>query len=206
MKKVLLACGVVLALASPVAGQEIIRESAIGQLWWNSGNEAIMDSKIADASKFRVGAPFELDQSGGGGAFSFDVIGGLPGQPAGKRVEVVLLTGSMNRTLGGEMGISILKKGTGQDITDAAQIKVAEFYSDHIEFKVPITAPGFGGGGVTGSVLMSPNGRFRTQFQDDGHIVIYDTWDSRWVTDPSAVAVWSSWYGLLRPLPWETSR
>lgn len=48
----------------------------------------------------------------------------------------------------------------------------------------------------------SPNMRFLTNWQDDGHIVQYDTADPRFATDPGAAAVWSNWHGLLRPLPW----
>lgn len=58
------------------------------------------------------------------------------------------------------------------------------------------------GGGGAGSVdkLVSSDGRFVTITQTDGHMVQYDT-NLGPVGNPSA-AVWSSWHGLLKPLPW----
>lgn len=140
---------------------------------WNVGNETIQDSKVADASKFRVGAPFELGESGGGGAFSFDVTGGdIPGMSAGKRIEVVLMTGGMNAQGGGETGLFVTKKGTWGNISDAAQIRVWEITSDGIEFKVPISAPNLPAGGGS-TVIQSPNGRVLLAAQDDGNLVLY---------------------------------
>lgn len=191
-----------------VSAQETIRESNQGRLWWSEINEVIMDSKIADASKFRVGAPFELGESGGGGAFSFDVIDGLEGSPAGRRVEAVLITGSMNSFLGGELGIHILKRGTGANISDAAQIKVMETTSEYVQFNVPVrfTAGTSGGSNLPSSPppstvrpseqVFSPNGTFVLAVQDDGNLVQYQVVDTTWCPR------WASIQGLLPNSMW----
>ena len=43
-------------------------------------------------------------------------------------------------------------------------------------------------------------GRFVTIYGDDGHVVTYDM--HRTSDEPQWNPVWSSWHGLLRPLPW----
>src|SRR5688572_5161172 len=120
MRRGLLSFVLSLVLSSPAFAQsDTIRESSQGKLWWTTINEAVMDSKIADAAKFRVGAPFEPGESGGGGAFSFDVIGGnFSGMHSGKRIEVVLFTGGMNSDGGGEAGLFITAPGTWGNISD----------------------------------------------------------------------------------------
>lgn len=148
-------------------------DGRVGTFWWNGGNEVLSDSKIPDASKFRVGAPMQEGESGGGGAFSFDVIGGIPG-PAPKRVEAVLLTGGMNRDGGGESGFFILKKGTWGDINDSKQIRIWEATSERMEFKVPISAPNLTAGGMAANYFDSQDGRFRVVQQNDGNLVQYE--------------------------------
>ena len=156
---------------------KILADNPQGCLWQNDGNETIQDSKYPDAAKFRVGAPYEAGESGGGGAFSFDVIAGIPGQPADKRVEVAVLTGGMQGNGGGEVGLSITKPGTYHDITDAAQQKVVEFRGDGVEFKVPISAPNLPVANqpiLSTELLRSTNGRFLLAMQNDGNLVVYD--------------------------------
>ena len=168
-----------------MSDRQILADNNTGTLWNNGGNETIQDSKIADASKFRVGAPYEAGQSGGGGAFSFDVTGGnIPGMHEGKRIEVVLQTGAMNREGGGETGLFVTRRGTWGNISDEAQVRIWEITSDRVEFKVPISAPNLGGGGGTGGNrqrLETADGRYVWQLQNDpahgamGAIIVYDT-------------------------------
>lgn len=141
-------------------------DTPLGRLWQNGGNETIQDSKVPDASKFRVGAPYVAGQSGGGGAYSFDVLNAF----GRARTEVAVFTGGYNGTQG-EVGLSIWN---GQEpFGDANQKKVVEFYGDHVEFKVPISAPNLSGGGSTHSIIQSGNGRVLLAAQDDGNLVLY---------------------------------
>ena len=145
----------------------IIAETHNGQLRLQ-GNETIDDAKDADAAKFRVGSRHVPGESGGGGAYSFDLIEEVA--EGNHRTEAAVLTGGFNgRT--GEVGLSIWD-GT-EPITDFSQKKVVEFYPDHIEFKVPVTGPNIGSNEfATG--ISSRNGRYRLQVQDDGNLVYYD--------------------------------
>lgn len=164
-----------LTLTTTAWGQgQTIDESSQGRVWWTTINEFIMDSKIADAAKFRVGAPFEAGESGGGGAFSFDVLNF--GGNSSRRIEVVLFTGGMNSQGGGESGLFVTRRGTWGDITDAAQVRIYEATSDGIVFHVPVTFAG-GGGGVSGitDTMWAPDGLSFTQQQTDANFVTYTT-------------------------------
>lgn len=181
-------------------------------LLWHGGNELREDAKDLDAAKVRVGSRLAPGVHGGGGAYSFDCLDLDASDPtdddikAARRVEAAVLTGSFNgRT--GEVGLSVWNGRDLSDIRDADQKKVFEATPDLFEVKVPVkfsggVVGGSGGGGNDDSAFTSPNGRFRTQFQDDGHMVTYDTYDPQWASDPVACAVWSNWMGMLRPLPW----
>ena len=134
------------------------------------GNEVLVTSKVYDAAKFRVGAPVG-PSSGGGGAFSWDLMN-FQGR---SRTEVAVLAGGFNGTQG-EIGLSIWNGK--EPFGDATQKKVVEFYADHVEFKVPVTAPNLGGsvpatGAVTPALLQSANGRLVLAAQDDGNLVLY---------------------------------
>jgi hypothetical protein len=179
---------------------ETLKENSVGRLWWNGGNELLMDSKIPDASKFRIGAPWQAGESGGGGGLSFDIIGGIANASPQRRIEAVLFVGSMDNHGGGELSINLLKRGTWANITDAAQIKIMEATSDLIEFKAPVR---FSGGVVGGTItaatdyIASPSGRFRTYQQDDGNLVQYE------VISPSVWCPrWSSWTGVISNDSW----
>lgn len=156
------------------------------------GNEVLIDAKDPDAAKFRVGSREVAGQSGGGGAVSFDVIERV--EEGSPRIEAVVMVGGSNGR-GGELGLCVWD-GT-RPISDASQRKVAEFRHDVVEFKVPITAPNLRSDATR---FYHQGGRFVTNYQDDGHIVTLDMGgtadESQWVP------VWSSWHGLLRPLPW----
>lgn len=178
----------------------ILEDNDRGTLWQNNGNETIQDSKFSDASKFRVGSPYEKGQSGGGGALSFDIIGGMPPRKDGTapptRVEVVGIGGAVTQQGGGELGIWVTKPGTWSDIDDAAQQKVAEFRGDQIEFKVPISAPNLSGSDGGGKRVYHEGGKFVTIYQDDGHVVTYDMRKDPWK------ALWGNWEGNIVPPPW----
>lgn len=199
MKKVVLAFVICLGIAAPALAQNdapvTLVEGRVGKIWWNGGNELIAESKIPDASKFRVRAPQQEGESGGGGAFSFDVTN-IPGGPAGG-VEAVLLTGGINRDGGGESGFFILKKGTWGNISDAAQIRVWEATSERLEFKIPISAPNLVGGALAANYIDSPNGQFRSVQQNDGNFVTYEQMGGglmcpRWSTFTGSIAPGSS--------------
>ena len=194
MKRFVLAGLLCLGLASSVFAQNsapvTLVESSVGKIWWNGGNELIAESKIPDASKFRVRAPQQEGESGGGGAFSFDV-GNVPGSSS--TVEAVLLTGGINRYGGGESGFFILKRGTWGNISDAAQIRIWEATSDGIEFKVPVKAPNLGGGG--GDYITA--GAYRLYQQTDGNLVQYE------LVSGVLCARWSIWTG---PIPKHTAQ
>lgn len=154
----------------------IIDESANGQCRLQ-GNEVIIDAKDLDAAKFRVGSRRVDGAHGGGGAYSFDTIERV--EEGSRRTEVAVLTGSYNGRVG-EVGLSIWD-GT-EPITDASQKKVAEFYPDRVEFKVPIQAPNLGA--APGSFLKA--GHYELHLQGDRNLVLYDTRTDPWT------AVWAS--------------
>ena len=155
------------------------------------GNEIIIDAKDADASKFRVGSRHVPGQSGGGGAFSFDVI--ERAEEGSPRKEVAVLVGGFNGQQG-EIGICVWN---GQEpFGDATQIKVMEIRGNEIEFKVPVkgitVAPSVPVPVGPSAELRSPDGRWVTVQQGDGNLVQYEILPSgAWV------ARWSIWTGRL---------
>lgn len=179
----------------------IVAETTRGQLRLE-GNESITDAKDIDPAAHRVGSRFVPGECGGGGKHSFDIITDV--HEGNRRVEAAVIVGGFNGT-DGEIGISIWNGRDFSDIQDSDQKKVVEMRSGEVEFKVPVKFSGgvIGTAGDRASSFASPNGRFLTAFQDDGHMVTYDTHHPAWGTNrPDAAAVWSNWHGLLRPLPW----
>lgn len=147
---------------------EIIKSTSNG-LFWFGGNEARSDAKDLDASKVRVGSRMVPGQHGGGGAFTFDGLMTNDTSDAGiqraRRVEVAGIGGSFNgRT--GEVGMWIWNGRDPNDIRDADQVKVIEFFSDHIEIKVPVRGLTVQGGGQTDR-MTSLDGRFVTVQQGE---------------------------------------
>lgn len=138
----------------------ILAETQNGQLRIQ-GNEVIVDAKDDDASKFRVG-------SRNGGGYSFDQITEV--SEGNRRNEIIVLTGGRTQQGGGELGFNIWN-GV-EPISDAGQIKVAEFRHNEIEFKVPLRGIQFS---TSASQLRSPNGKYALAIQDDGNLVVYDT-------------------------------
>lgn len=148
------------------------------------GNEVLATSLIPDAAKFRVRAPRVKGESGGGGAFSFDVLDPVDG----RWKEMQLITGAMNDARGGEGKLIVLAEGGVID--DAHQITVMEWDSRKVEFKVPVSAPNIGSGATQGR-FYSGERKFCFNVQDDpasgkaGRIVVYDTKgttdESQWV-------------------------
>ena len=148
----------------------ILSETSNGQLRMQ-GNEIIIDAKDADASKFRVGSRHVPGESGGGGAYSFDVIDRA--EEGSPRKEVVVLVGGFNGQQG-ELGIFVWN---GQEpFGDATQIKVMEIRGNEIEFKVPVKGFSPSAGRVTR--FYTDGGKFCINWQDDTGKpagVIYDT-------------------------------
>lgn len=132
------------------------------------GNETIQDAKDADASKFRVGSREVPGQSGGGGAYSFDVIERV--EEGSPRIEAVVMVGGSNGH-GGELGICVWD-GT-RPISDPSQKKVIEFRHNEIEFKVPVK--GLPSGGSNSGRTYHEGGQFITIYQNDGQVVTYKT-------------------------------
>lgn len=179
----------VTALSAPAYAQETIRESDRGRLWWNSGDETIQDSKATDAAKFRVGSPGVDGVHGGGGAFTFDILNWR----GRARTEVAGFGGSFNGRQG-EVGLWIWN-GL-EPFGDATQKKVAEFFADHVEFKVPISAPNLTNGALPADHITSPNGQWWTFQQDDGNLVIYQLTPAGWLCPR-----WSVFTGPLPACP-----
>lgn len=145
----------------------IIAETHNGQLRLQ-GNETITDAKDADAAKFRVGSRRVPGQSGGGGAYSWDIITEV--SEGNHRTEAAVLVGGFNGK-GGEVGLC-LWDGT-EPITDASQKKVVEFRHNEIEFKVPVK--GLPAGGSSNGRIHHEGGQFVTIYQNDGNVVTYKT-------------------------------
>lgn len=164
------------------------------------GNEIIIDAKDADAAKFRVGSRYVPGECGGGGAYSWDLIQEV--HEGNRRVEAAVLVGGFNgRT--GEVGLCIWNGRDPGDIRDEDQKKVVEFRPDEIEFRVPIKAPNFtGGGGAPSEQLVgrmwAPNGLSFTQQQSDGNFVTYLTQVPFNIASTNVKAVWSAWTGPIK--------
>ena len=139
----------------------ILAETHNGQLRIQ-GNETIQDAKDADAAKFRVGSRHVPGQSGGGGAYSFDVINEV--SEGNHRTEVAVIVGGYNGK-GGEVGVCVWD-GV-EPISDAGQPKVMEWRHDEIEFKVPIKAPNLGSANSRPSRFYTDGGKFCINWQDD---------------------------------------
>lgn len=154
------------------------------------GNEVIIDAKDADASKFRVGSRHVPGQSGGGGAYSFDVINTV--EEGSYRKEVAILVGGFNGQQG-EIGVCVWN---GQEpFGDATQIKVMEIRGTEVEFKVPVKLSAGVSGLNAGDRMTSSNGRFVTIQQNDGNFVTYDAQLGP-IGSPDA-AIWSAWGGKI---------
>ena len=147
-------------------------------LLWHSGNEGREDAKDADAAKHRVGSRHVPGHSGGGGAFSFDVLDLHPANGSllstdevltARRIEAAVIVGGFNGTTG-ELGICIWD-GV-QPITDAGQPKVVEMRPNEVDFRVPVKfSAGVIGGAPSAnsrpSRFYTDGGKFCINWQDD---------------------------------------
>jgi hypothetical protein len=162
-------------------------------------NETTLVSEIDDPPKHRMGVK-RLFQSWGRslGAHSFNFV-----RESGIEEEVVLLQGKIDdrsplEHLGGEYRWDIKKPG---DASDAGMIGVMNAFHDKIDFHVPISAPNLMGGAIVNNGrVYSSNKQYCWNFQNDGHQVQYKIHDLE--DETTWKPVWSSWYGLLKPLPW----
>lgn len=171
----------------------VLHETDNGRLT-HGGNAVINDSKIPDPAEYRGGAPPEQRSLV---KISGDVVEG------NDREEVVLVQLKQSGDnvpdgrRGGEFYLGCKKPGEGS--TDAAMRDVMLAFHDHVDFKVPISAPNLTGGALESSAIQSPSGRYRLQCQDDAHLVLYDM--SRTPPQP----IWSHRFGIIRAIA-QTSR
>ena len=164
-------------------------DTPIGYLDFD-GNELTVGSKIDDPPKIRMTNP-----APGG---SYGCISGNRTRADGSQLEKVLLilkpddASAGQQHEGGSYDFFAQLAGTEDD---AGMVRVKTLTTQFEETYVPVI-----GTPVGGSRFYSPNGRYCWNYQNDGHQVQYDTHNS---TDESTwTAVWSNWFGLLRPLPW----
>jgi hypothetical protein len=176
---------------SRATGNKVIEQNAEGKLIIN-GNELKIVSTIAqgDAAFFKAVSPYVEGESGGGGGFSIDA------GDEGRNFPLVELLGAMYQG-GAEAKLVLLKKGVGPNPTDADYVTAMEATSDRIDFRVPITAPNFGGGGsAVIDTMWAPKGLSFTQQQDDFNFVTYT--GSTPYSKQNVVAVWSAWTGVIK--------
>ncbi len=169
-------------VTSAQSSNTIIRETSNGLFWWG-GNEARSDAKDLDASKVRVGSRVVPGKHGGGGAFTYDGLYNLPDNPSAddimraRRVEIAGIGGAWNGKAG-EVGIWVWNGRDPNDIRDADQPKVIEFFHDHIEFKVPVKGLQLPAGSARVTRFYTDGGRFMINWQDDTGRpagIVYDT-------------------------------
>jgi hypothetical protein len=172
--------------------------AAIFRAYWN---ELSLDERQGanDPVKIRFGA-----WRGPGthylGALTADVLEGDPDDP--HRLEKIIFAMKIEP----QPTVEIFCQRTADTTQDEDMRRVAAFSASGVEFFVPVGGlPGSSPGGS--SRFFSPNGRWCWNYQDDGHVVQYDTWDDRGVPYPSEAQwqpVWGNWEGIIRPLPWRT--
>jgi hypothetical protein len=136
-----------------------------------SGNELLVESKRDDPAAVRVGAP---DTQRGLGKISFDILGS-------SRDEVVLIQGKQTEDglRGGEFYLGLKKPGFGT--TDDAMVDaLVATVAGGFHFNLPIYAPNLTEGAALPTVIVSPNGKWRTYMQDDGNLVTYEAMPGNW--------------------------
>jgi len=152
------------------------------------GNELIVGSKILDPPKLRVTSP--CDTSGGGGGILSANISRRAGVvcEGHEQVEMGFLRIEQSAAVRGQPGnprgeYNILLNVGGED--DAAMQHGLGFEADRITTMNPALLASLASllgaaGGAASSRLVSPNGQWWMQMQDDGNFVVYDA------SDPSA--------------------
>lgn len=152
------------------------------------GNELIVGSKIVDPPKVRVTSP--CDQSGGGGGVLSANISRRTGTVCDghEQIEMGFLRIGQSEAVRGQTDnpraeYNILLNVGGED--DAAMQPGLALEADVITKINPALLASFAAllgatGGAASSRLVSPNGQWWMQMQDDGNFVIYDA------TNPSA--------------------
>ena len=164
------------------------------------GNELIVGSKMVDPPKVRMTSP--TDQFGGGGG----VLSANISRHAGiavdghQQIEIGFLRFEQSEAVRGQPGnprgeYNVLLNIGGED--DAAMQRGLSFEADRLTQINPALAASMASamGGTPGgaaSRLVSPNGQWWLQMQDDGNLVIYDA------TDPSQPKpVFDLWWLML---------
>ena len=162
-----------------------IADSPYGSLAYVNG-ELLNTAKVDDPPAYRTGS-----RTGGLGKFSGDII-----RSDGVREECVLLQFKEDeRHPGSKAGEVTLHLRRPNDDGDSAMVLALTIRHDGLTFHVPANL-GSGTSGGDGGRFYHEGGRFVTIYQGDGHVVTYDMHVPGWQ------AVWSSWSGLLKPLPW----
>lgn len=162
-------------------------DTSIGSLSY-AGNEERNYSKVDDPPKYRMGSP--------GPGRSLGALSGNRIHPDGSGEQEMTLQqmkqdgrAEGTTSTAGEHVFHV-DNGIGGD---AGMVEVLTLRHDEIRAFGRLVATRDGGsipsGG--GSFFYSPNGRFRTQFQDDGNVVTYDTFVQPWK------AIWSTLTGWL---------
>ena len=147
-------------------------------------NEVAIESTIDDPPKLRLAVVNKI-----GGAVSWNRL-----RSDGRHVEGVLLQGKESEVQAGAAEMTLHISDGGED--DASMHAVYTIRHDQVTFHVPLVSPS----NEVSSRFFSMNGQYCWNYQDDGHQVQYATYGS---TDELLwEAVWSSWHGLLKPLPW----
>lgn len=155
------------------------------------GNELIIGSKVYDPPKLRVTAPVNAD-GGGGGVFSANI-----SREAGvvcdghQQIEIGFIRFEQSESVRGDPlnargEYNLLLNVGGTD--DAAMQRGLAIEADRVTKMNPGLQTALGGSGDL-SRLVSPNGRYWFQVQDDGNLVFYDAIDP---THPKAIFdLWS---------------
>lgn len=98
---------------------------------------------------------------------------------------------------GGAIDVHLQRPGTTED---GDTIRVFRLTTQYAEFGVPIRGATIPAPSTTGDRFYSANRQYCWNFQGDGHEVQYDTHQN--IDESKWEPVWSSWFGIIRPLPW----
>ena len=172
-------------------------EESIDQKSEEGDNGGDQVTRFDDPIKRRIGAwpPPDGRKNFYLGAYAFDLLSGDPNDPT--RYEKIFIAGKLD-VVDGEVVpvLEVYMQDNATTITDATMRVRFRISPKRIESMVPFRDPANG----PTDRMTSTDGRFVTISQTDGHMVQYDTRLGS-VGTPAA-AVWSSWYGVLKPLPW----
>jgi hypothetical protein len=175
---------------------QIIAENDRGYIGLD-GNEFIVGSKIADPPKVRLTSP--TNEFGGGGGVLSANISRREGVACDghQQVEIGFVRFEQSEAVRGEPGnprgeFNVLLNVGGED--DAAMQRGLAYEADRVTQINPALQASFASlmgsaAGGSSSRLVSPNGQWWLQIQDDGNFVVYDA------SDPAApTPVFDLWW------------